>query len=93
MNRGCQVLFTGYDKPRFHQSNGTRFETDILFCDMLCFDAKNIQIYSLLNTVIYCKIRCFKNHYLEKLPKTIEAKTKKIKLVPIKILGTANLEI
>ena len=66
-------------------------ETDILFCDMLCYDSKNIQIFKLENTVIYCRFRGFKNHYLEKIPKNLENKIKKVKLIPIKILGTANL--
>jgi len=65
-------------------------ETDILLCNLLCFDKKGFIIYEVKESVLFCKFRGLYAdiHYTRRVPKMVNYKTIQIK--PIRVIGTAN---
>lgn len=63
-------------------------DTDIILCNMLCFDAKGLLMHTIIEKVLYCRYRGFNSHYLKHIPNNIEKKVKLIKIQPVKVIGT-----
>ena len=65
---------------------------DILLCSIECYDKNNTIVAEIKERVLYCRLRGLysETNYTKHVNRDALKKTKSIKLVAVKIIGTAN---
>ena len=63
-------------------------ETNILLCNLMCYDKDDALIYEAKEKVLYCKFRGLyaEKHYTRHVPRAV--KYKFIQIKPVRIIGT-----